>query len=118
MDRLIPAYAASRTFFDVVDFALFAPETLSTVGLEVSALPGGTPDGVVNAWHHDVVHLTGAKLLRLGIAIREQNRIHRCQEKRVTKLVVDAMQAGNLDRTRMKPTLLTKLDELSLAPPE
>jgi len=78
-------------------------DTLRAVGLEVVPSPtsGETIDPEVNALHHDVVELSGAKLDRLARELKRSAAKKEVSKKDIGKRIQDRVIAGKISRDRV-----------------
>ncbi len=102
LERLVTALAANRDSIKELDYALFADDILSEIGIKISAVGGNTPDSVVNTWHRDLTELSASKIMRLADAIRKGARIKRIPGKRIRGLIIDALAANRVDRAKLR----------------
>jgi len=109
LNRVLAAMAASRDNIDKLDYASFDWSFLGDLGIEVEAVPGGTPDEEVNQWHRDLVELTAAKLAALGLTMRRHGNVSRKYPKDVTDLIREGVRLSQIDYGRLKQTLASKI---------
>ena len=110
LERVAVAYAANRETFSNVDYALFDSQILSELRIKFEKSPGGTPDDEVNSnWHIDLVELTASKLLKLAMAIMENDQIKRIPQKTIEKWILEAVNSKQLALDRMPDKLQTKI---------
>lgn len=114
VDRTLAAFAANRDCLDKVDFALFETGLLDALETEVTATAGGTPDSEVNVQHHDVIHLTGSKLLRLVEMLIDQCQIERRTRPRVEKLIANGIANGQIDIKHLRDSMVESLKKRNL----
>ena len=115
LDRILAALASARDGLFNVDFAILDQRVLSDLSLPIEQVPGDSADEAANrTWHHDLVHLTVSRIADLSHAILERSERLRCQDKAVGRLVLNAIDAGWIDPTRLREGLLSRLDRLRL----
>ena len=115
LDRVITALAATCHSSTNIDYAMVDRQRLESVNLSIKHLPGDTPDEEANKhWHHDVVELSGLKLVDLARAFRDGAAIiERKMEKDVLRLLANAVAHGQVDPTRLKEALRVKVEKLN-----
>ena len=106
LERIITALAANRGKLDKVDYLLFDPEILSTVGIEAMETQGKTRDSEVNRWHLDLVEISGSKLLALVTAIlRNGFETERLLPGKVSEQIRQAVDSGHIPRDKLPSKL-------------
>lgn len=109
IQRVAIAVAATRERSDTLDYALFQEVVLGRIGIESQANPGETPDDLVNSLHVDLIKLTATHLRELAIAIRQDADMKRLTKHRVRERLAAALQASQIERARLKATLLQEI---------
>lgn len=109
LEQVIAALAASRDTVSNLDYAIFDVDLLSSIGIKIEVNEGATPYEMANRWHRDLVELTATKLVRLAEAILVHSHRERVPEKKVLRLIKDAVQNGQIDKTKLRPSITTKL---------
>ena len=110
LDRVLTALAANLHHASKIDYLLFDSDVPLKLGLVVKSNPGGTPDSNANdTWHRDLIELSGKRLLAFAIAVFENASRVRCQESKVVKMLRDAIDRNEVDRSKMSDVLLAKL---------
>jgi len=108
--RAAVAIAATRDSIDTVDYALFEVAVLEGLSLEVEVSGGGTPDSEVNAYHREVVKLSGKLLLDLATAMRKAGpRFGRIRRKELKERIALGLDEARLDREKVNRGILDKL---------
>lgn len=109
LDRLLAAMAACRDVLDKIDYAVFDSQLLAHIDIRLELTKGETPDDEVNDWHHDLVELTASKLATLGTTMKQHGKVLRKYPKDVLDLVQRGVGLGQIDRSRLKQGLATKI---------
>jgi len=110
LEQVITAFASAGDFFSNFDYALVDEALLTTLNIKIEQTDGNTPDQEANArWHRDLVELSDPKLIALIRAIAEEGETARIPEKKIARLIQEAVDAGRLDRTKLKKGLAAKL---------
>ncbi len=98
LDHIITAVAASGGYLSHLDYALFDRDILDET-FKVKKSPGGSPDSIANSfWHHDLVELSGLKLVQLAKSILENSKKVRVSEKDVANLIAKAIASGRIKK--------------------
>ncbi len=108
--RVITALAAMGDNVSNVDYALLDEGRFRSMGLNTRPQPGETPDHDANHWHIDLVELTADNLLQFAKLIQSSGQIERVPEKKVKQWLRDGVANGQLDRSKMGSSILTKLE--------
>jgi len=88
LERIVRALVITRQDIAHTGFVLFESEWLGAIGIAVSAdRPGKTPDEGANAWHRDLIDLSGNKLVALTKTILERGDSGTVLKKRLYELV-------------------------------
>ena len=108
-ERVIVALPANRDNLANLDYAVFDDAGLASIGVAINQEDGQTPDLGVNRLHYDLANLTAQRLVHLAqvISSREHARI---PGREIEAGLRRAVQSGALDRGRLKPQLLGKLE--------
>ncbi len=109
LDRVLAAMAASTHQISNLDYALLRQELLP--GIKTKSTLGMSLDEDANIWHIDLIELSAQKLFALANVIQSQAQIKRKPEKEVLKLVAQAITSGQIDRYRLKPESLAKVEQ-------
>ena len=109
--RVVAALAATRDTISNFDYALFRIETLEHANFKIHQELGKTPDAIVNMWHRDVTELSAIKLLDLLQKIWEEVKTDRKSQKEVVELIRKGISLGHLEQSKIKGTILDKLDK-------
>ena len=107
-EQVVVALAANRDSLANLDYAVLDHEQLIETQLSICQQDGETPDSQVNKLHYDITNLTVGKLAQLAQVISTSNHV-RVPRKQLKEALKRAVDAGKLDRTQVKPRLLTKL---------
>ena len=109
--QLITALAASRDKLDKLDYVLFLPRHLETIGIQVTESLGDTCDDLANSWHRELIGLTAGNVVELTrLVFREHLEIQRVDEHEVKELIADAVKIARIQRDRLKPKLRAAID--------
>ena len=104
-ERIVVALAANRDNLAVMDYALFTEASLVTANISIVKQAGETPNDEVNRLHYNLSDLTVRRLAKLAevVSAGEHTRILR---KEIRTKLFRALDAGVLDRGKLKPWLL------------
>lgn len=102
LNRLVTALASNRKTIDHLEYALFAEDVLSEIGIKVTSKEADTPDPLVNTWHRNLVELSARQLMYLAHAIRNRATKERVLEKRLRGMIIDALALDRVERAKMK----------------
>ena len=110
LKQVIAALASNRDSISNLDYAVFDIDLLADTGIKVKINQGATPYEMANFWHRDLVELTATKLVKLA----ETMLIHSCREripeKTVLNWIKDAVENGQIDKTKLSAGITKKLD--------
>lgn len=110
LHRVIAAMAATCDDISHFDYALFDKAIPAEIGIDLEAAPGETPDAEANAaWHYNLVHLSGSKIVELARLILRDGERDRINQKQVKSLLAQAVAAGNLEIASLKPKIRAKI---------
>jgi len=112
LEQIAAALAASGDAISNLDYALLDQEVLSEVSIKVRNTRGGSPDKKVNSWHRDLVELSATALFELAKAIQTKATKERILPRDIGRLIKRAVDAGQIDRTKLKPGVAAKLDSI------
>lgn len=108
IERVVVALAASRDRVTNLDYVVFEDTNLPSLGITVLSTTGQTPDMLANSLHYDLGHLTADRLA--GLAKIISGGKHKRVEKSIVKTMLrEAADAGILDRTMIKDSILNTL---------
>ena len=110
-ERIVIALAANRNTFSNLDYAIFEEKDLESANIQIRQQTGETPDEEINKLHYDLVNLTVERIVQLAeiVAVAQQDRKLRKQIEAGINL---AVHAGHLDKDRLGPQLLAKLENI------
>ena len=111
LQLIIAAQAANCEFVSNFDYALIPLAHLDSLSLTVKESPGKSPCPEGNQYHMDICQLTGRKQLEIGLAIFRHGKRERLREKEVYSLLSDALNAGWIDNSSLKKTLVKDLEK-------
>jgi hypothetical protein len=110
IDAAIVAAASSRERIDKLDYTLFEEEALIPLGIKCVKSDGGTPHPLANGtMHRDLVQLTVHNVVHLAGMMMPLERM-RVSEKQIRLMLLNALQNGDVERTRIGPKLLADLE--------
>lgn len=109
LNEVILALAVSRDTISNLDYTIFDISLLENMSIKVEVNEGKTPYEKANSWHRDLVELTASKLVKLAEGILYSSKITRKSEKEILGLIKGAVGSGQIDKTKLKPSILNKL---------
>ena len=111
LEQVAIALTSTRDSFSNFDYVLVDEALLTTINIKIEHTEGDTPDQEANTrWHRDLVELTESRVVELIKAIIAKGKLEpRIPEKRIVRLTQQAVDAGRLDRTKLKKGLTAKL---------
>lgn len=113
LPQVVAALAASGQYVSDFEYALFDFAALLEFDIEVERAEGNTPDDLVNDWHRELVRLSVQKITALATLIQGRAERRRFLSKQVFKLISQGIAAGNIDRTKLKPSLTNQIDSVA-----
>ena len=96
VERIVRAVAIGREKIASMGYVLFDSELLPSAGIRTEAKSGSTADVAANAWHRDLVELSGGKLVMLTRMILQSGESGTVLEKRLRELVEDGIRQRQL----------------------
>ncbi len=109
LNDVLAAIASHRDRLDKLDYTLIDEAVLQPLSVECVKSEAKTPHPLANtSAHRDLIKLTVRKIARLAHEMMQLPRV-RVPEKQVKQLLVDALESGALERSKMKPDLLISL---------
>jgi hypothetical protein len=110
IDIVLAAVASARDRLDKLDYTLLDEALLAELSIKHTRAEGKTPHAYANQQSHtDLIELTVQKISQLAHRMMPLKR-ERVSEKHVTRVLVEALQNGALERTRIKEKLLSQLE--------
>src|SRR5262245_10093480 len=111
LEQVVVALASTRDSFSNFDYVLVDEALLTAINIRIEQTDGDTPDQEANTrWHRDLVEFTESKAIELIKATIAKGKLEsRIPEKRIAELIQRAVDAGRLDRTKLKKGLAAKL---------
>lgn len=109
LEQVIVALASGCDNISNFDYALLNVDLVLNVGIKIKTKEGLTPYTRANQWHRDLVELTTNKLFKLAEAMFGDSDRERVTEKIVLKLIKDAVQNGQIDKTKLSTGIIKKL---------
>lgn len=114
LERIIAALSANCDTISNFDYALFDSKIIEEKSIKKRKSKGISIDDEANErWHFDLYELSALKILCLSQEIFNDGQIKRIQERQVTKLINEALQAGKIKRNTLKDGILSKIDKLN-----
>lgn len=113
LKEVVTALAAKCDDISNLDYALFDQQLLSEISIRIKATKGGSPYERANdSWHHDLVELSAFKLMELANTILNSAKKGRVPEKAILQQISQAVASGQIERTKLKPRIVEKIDKL------
>jgi hypothetical protein len=110
LNTALVAAASGRSRLDKLDYALLDEAILSAIPIKCVGSEGNTPHHTANTtMHRDLIELTAQKVVHLAREMMPLTLV-RVPQKQVKHLLLDALQSGALDRTRIEADLLSELE--------
>jgi hypothetical protein len=109
LNQVIAALASNRDSISNLDYAMFDINLLTSTEIKIQTNRGGTPYETANTWHRDLIELTATKLVRLAETMLVHSHRERILQKDVLNLIKDAVQNGQIDKTKLRPGVISKL---------
>lgn len=108
-ERIVIGLAATKDNVANLDYAIFEDSKFSVLGIAAEEREGDTPDIEVNKLHCELRNLTVGLLAQLAqvVSMGKHNRI---LKKQIKSGLQAAVNAGMVDRGRLKPQLLKELN--------
>ena len=111
LELIVTVLAAKCEHISNFDYALFHQELLSELSIKLESIRGDSPDeGANTLWHRHVVELSAPKLMELAEVILTGAEKNRFLGKHVRRLIQQGVASGRIERTKLKPGILTKID--------
>lgn len=105
VERIVRAVAVGRNSLADMGYVLFNSELLAAAEIGTATEAGTTLDEGANAWHRDLVELSGNKLVTLTKAILENGESGTILKKRLRELVEQGIREKQLpEKLRSKLT--------------
>lgn len=96
LERVVRAVAIGKQKVDSAGWVIFDSDLLGPLGIGMVEAPGGTKDEAANAWHRDLVDLSGNKLIALAKTILERGESGTIPKKRIAQLIEDGIRNNEL----------------------
>jgi len=109
LNEVLTALAAARDFPDKMDILLFDSSIIEKLSLKLRSTLGKTPRADANAWHRDLVELSGRKLIDFAITVFYSAESRRVPESSIISLLKVAYDAGLLDKSMLKSDMVKKI---------
>lgn len=112
LDQVLTAIASTNQHLSHVDYLLFDEEAITELELDLKETDGGTPYESVNDWHRDITNLSGSQILKLAKTMLAGGEVDRQFEKRMTKLILEAIASGAIAFADLNKDLRKNLQPL------
>jgi hypothetical protein len=99
-ERIVVAVAVGKQSADDIGYAIFDGDPAAS-GIQITKVPGTTPDMAVNALHRDLQQLTAQNIADLA-ALIGSGETRTMLRGRLLALVDAGAAAGHLDRAKLK----------------
>lgn len=109
LNDVLLALGASKDTSSHLDYTIFDLNLLASIDIKLVINAGKTPYAKANCWHRDLVELTANKIIKLAESLLENAEIKRFPEKEMIKLIQDAVNNKQIDRTKLKPSIDKRL---------
>ena len=109
LNDVLLALGASRDTASNLDYTIFDIGLLADINIKLEINVGNTPYAKANCWHRDLVELTANKIVKLAESLLKNAEIKRFSEKEMIKLIQDAVNNKQIDRTKLKPSIDKRL---------
>jgi hypothetical protein len=96
LERIVRALAVNSNKIADMGYVLFDSSLLATAGIDSSEEDGATPDTEANAWHRDLIDLSGNKLVMLASLILKNGESGTVLKKRLEQLIEVGIQQKQL----------------------
>ncbi|MBT9148966.1 MAG: hypothetical protein AAGB97_02685 [Dehalococcoidia bacterium] len=114
LKQVITAHATTRDHVSNSDYAIFDQQLMSEIDVKIKYTMGNTSYENANPWHRDLPELSAEKLMGLARVIMESADKQRFSEKRVLGLLKEAVVSGDIDLTKLKDGVKTRISGLGL----
>lgn len=111
LERIIAAFATTRDRIAQVEYILFDPKLLIPIDIEIQKIHGNSADEGANDFHHDLVKLSGTKLINLAKMIAENCEFVRVYPKEVLQLIRASVDAGKIDKRGLPKEILKEIEQ-------
>ena len=109
VERVANALAANRKYATNLDYIVFLDNELVKSNVSIENERGETPDELANSLHRDLKELTIDDIGSVTKAMFAGELV-RIYEKDIIKRLSIALHSEEIDRDKMKPELLAKVD--------
>jgi hypothetical protein len=109
LNDVLLALGASRDTASNLDYTIFDIDLLVNINIKLETNEGKTPYAKANCWHRDLVELTANKIVKLAESLLKNAELERFSEKEMIKLIQDAVNNKQIDRTKLKPSIDKRL---------
>lgn len=109
LEQVIVALASSSDNISNFDYALTDVDLVLNANIKIEIKAGLTPYSTANKWHRDLIELTTHKLVKLAEAMFVHSDRKRVGEKTILKWIKDAVDNGQIDKTKLEKGIIKKL---------
>lgn len=109
IERVLAALASTKGSLEYVDYAFINESEIINIGVKLHDVPGDTPDSFVNTLHVDLVELTAEKVSEIAKLSIKSSMTNRLNVKKVTKIIKENIDSGNIDKAKVHAVLLPKI---------
>jgi len=109
LNDVLLALGASRDTASNLDYTIFDVGLLANINIKLEINAGNTLYAKANCWHRDLVELTANKIVKLAESLLKDAELERFSEKEMIKLIQDAVNNKQIDRTKLKPSIDKRL---------
>lgn len=111
LERIIAALASKRDVLSNFDFVLLDQNILEEKGIKFQRTKGISLDAEANdLWHLDLYKLSASMLINLAAAIANNGDLKRVPEKKVEKIVANAITIGTIKYEHLSQNLKLKFE--------
>lgn len=113
LDRILGAFAATRKYFDKVDYILFDFHIIIELDIKVKYEKGNTPDDNANStWHRSIIELSAQKVLALAERLYFEGDKRRKLPPEIKSIITTGIKAGYINRESLDSNLTNKVGKL------
>jgi hypothetical protein len=109
LNEVITALASNRDTISNLDYAIFDISLLESINIKLEVKEGNTLYDKANRWHRDLIELTVNKIVKLAESMLKNSSIERVSEKKILNLIKGAVDNGQIDKEKLKPSISNKV---------
>lgn len=112
LDEAVLALVANFERIDTIDVAVLKTTTVTESGFTIKNETGNTPAEHIKEWHKNVVDLkfnSIGEFSKLIINCLEEKQVYRYNATKVKKILVDALNEGKINKSRLKDGFYEKI---------